>query len=124
MRASEEEFFRLGTLVAEKLNKSRGPVEVVVPLRGFSLLDRADGPEIISYQGSPKGAWHAPVADQAFVEALEAGRKVGRIHSVDAHINDSFFAKFLVEQAIALFPKNKVRSVSYTHLTLPTSDLV
>lgn len=106
VRASEEEFFRLGTLVAEKLNKSRGPVEVVVPLRGFSLLDRADGPEIISYQGSPKGAWHDPVADQAFVEALEAGLKVGRIHSVDAHINDSFFAKFLVEQAIALFQKN------------------
>ena len=108
MRASADEFRRLGSMVARKLNTSRGSVEVVIPMRGFSLLDRVDGQAISPYLKSPKAAWHDAQANRAFVDALTAELQVGRIHKVDAHVNDPSFAEFLVEHATLLFQEFQV----------------
>jgi uncharacterized protein (UPF0261 family) len=102
MRVSAEESRTLGGLVARKLNAAAGPVEVLVPLRGFSLLDREDGPEISPHEGSPKTRWFDPEADGAFLKALETGLEGVPVRRVDAHINDPEFADVLVQRACDL----------------------
>lgn len=59
MRTTPEENTQMGEIFAEKLNKSRGPVAVFIPMGGFSELD---------FPGKP--FWW-PAADQAFVDALK-----------------------------------------------------
>jgi uncharacterized protein (UPF0261 family) len=81
MRTTAEENARIGQIFAEKLNAARGPVKVLIPLRGFSMLD------------SPgERFWDAP-ADAAFVSALRAGlRPEIAVEQLDANINDPQFA--------------------------------
>ncbi len=40
IRLSEDELIQVADTMAEKLNKSRGPVKVIVPLGGWSVVDR------------------------------------------------------------------------------------
>jgi uncharacterized protein (UPF0261 family) len=58
MRTTVEENARMGEIFAGKLNESKGPVAVFIPMGGFSELD---------FPGQP--FWW-PEADQAFVDAL------------------------------------------------------
>jgi len=39
IRATAEELYNVGKIMAERLNMSRGPTVVVFPLRGFSIID-------------------------------------------------------------------------------------
>lgn len=86
VRASRDELRRLGTAVAEKLNRSRGPVAFLLPARGWSLI------------GAPGGVLHDPDANEAFVEALKArlDPKV-RLIELDTVINDPVVADRAVE---------------------------
>ncbi len=102
MRANAEESRALGGLMARKLNAAAGPVEVLVPLRGFSSLDCEGGPEVSPHEGSPKARWFDPEADRAFLKALEAGLEGVPVRRVDAHINDPEFAEALVQRACDL----------------------
>jgi len=87
MRTTEEENAALGRLIANKANKAKGPVGIVVPLRGFSALDKEGG------------AFYSPEADEAFLRALKQNIKGDvEIVEVDCHINDPQFA----EEAVAL----------------------
>jgi uncharacterized protein (UPF0261 family) len=82
MRTTPEECRRLGEIVAEKLNLSCGPVSVLIPLRGWSMID------------SPGGSFWWPEADQAFVEALKATLRPGiPVLEIDANVNDPEFAR-------------------------------
>jgi uncharacterized protein (UPF0261 family) len=82
VRLLPDEMSRLGELVAERLNGSRGPTAVIVPSRGFSLAD------------SEGGALWDPQGDAAFCEALAGNLKAEiRFSRVDAAINDSRFAE-------------------------------
>lgn len=85
MRTTPAENADLGRSVAEKLNRSRGPTAVVVPLGGFSAYDVDGGP-----------FWD-PEADAAFASALRAALDA-RVPVVDvaAHINDPAFADAVV----------------------------
>jgi len=58
MRTTIEENARMGEIFAEKLNKAKGPVTVLIPMGGFSEVDFPD-----------KLFWW-PEADQAFVDSL------------------------------------------------------
>lgn len=81
VRVSPEEMSQVGEVMAEKLNRSQGPVTVAVPLRGFSDRDR------------PGDLFYDPEADRAFLLALK--RRLHRRHRVieiDAHLNDEAFA--------------------------------
>ena len=86
MRTSADESARLGQIVAEKLNAARGPAHVLIPLRGFSMLD------------SPGGRFWDPAADAAFTQALRAHLRAGiPVEELDLNINDPPFADRAVE---------------------------
>lgn len=82
MRTNVEESARLGEILAEKLNASRGRVTVLLPLRGLSLI------------GAPGGPFEWPEADQALFVALKAGlRKNIPVVELDLAINEPAFAE-------------------------------
>jgi uncharacterized protein (UPF0261 family) len=78
MRTTAEENAVLGRWVGEKLARARGPVALLLPMRGFSEYDQEGG------------VFHDPVADRAFVEAAVAALgDPGKVVVVDARINDA-----------------------------------
>ena len=91
MRTSAEEAAALGQLVAGKVNASRGPVRVLLPRRGLSVI------------GAPGGPFHDPAADAALCEALESGLRPGiPCTSLDCGINDPAFARAAVDALLSL----------------------
>lgn len=84
MRSNEEENRTVARDMADKLNKAQGPVTVVIPGRGFSMLDQEGGP-----------FWD-PAVDAAFTEELTAALGSGiTVLTPDMHINDPSFADIL-----------------------------
>lgn len=82
VRTAQEEMAQVGQLMAERLNQARGPVAVLIPLRGFSASDR------------PGHAFYDPEADAALITTLKANLDPGiELMEVDAHINDPAFAE-------------------------------
>ena len=81
MRTNAAENAQLGRIFAEKLNAAQGPVAVLIPLRGVSILD-SDGELFCDRQ-----------ADRAFGDALKANLDEGiLVREVDYNINDPAFA--------------------------------
>jgi uncharacterized protein (UPF0261 family) len=81
MRTTPEENRELGRILAEKVNASRGPVAVMLPLGGLSQLD------------SPGGEFWWPEADQALFAAIRASLRPGvELVELDANVNDPAFA--------------------------------
>jgi len=82
MRTTPEENRELGNIIAEKLNQSRGPVSVVLPLKGGSVI------------GAPGGPFHWPEADQALFDSLRVRlRSDIPVIELDCAINDPAFAE-------------------------------
>jgi uncharacterized protein (UPF0261 family) len=89
MRTTVDENRRLGEIIAGKLNHSRGPVAVIIPLKGLSMIDVPDGP-----------FWW-PEADQALFECLKENMKDDiRVVEIDCNINDGEFARVCAETLI------------------------
>jgi len=81
MRTTAEENAQLGHIFAEKLNAARGPAHVLIPLRGFSMLD------------SPGERFWDPAADAAFVRELHSHLRADiLVEELDLNINDPQFA--------------------------------
>ncbi|MGI9862394.1 Tm-1-like ATP-binding domain-containing protein [Moorella naiadis] len=81
VRATAAELTRVGEVMAAKLNAARGPVAVLVPLKGWSENGRVGGP------------LYDPRADAALVAALEANLAPRiKLMKIEAHINDPVFA--------------------------------
>jgi len=82
MRTTPEENRELGRVIASKLNLSIGPITVLLPLRGGSMIS------------APGGPFHWPEADQALYESLRAHlRSDIPIMELDCAINDPSFAE-------------------------------
>jgi uncharacterized protein (UPF0261 family) len=80
VRLNPEELRGVGKIVAEKLNRARGPTHLFIPLRGFSYPDRENLPH-----------WW-PEGNQAFIDSLKANLKSSiPLTELDAHINDPEF---------------------------------
>ncbi|MBA7501202.1 hypothetical protein ES704_03964 [subsurface metagenome] len=81
MRSTREENEELGKIMAEKLNRAKGPTTVVIPRKGVSAIDK---------EGQP---FYDPEADARFVETLKSNLsdRVSLIE-MDNHINDEQFA--------------------------------
>ncbi len=89
MRTNAEEFEALGRLMAERLNEAKGPVAVLIPIRGYSEHTKR---MVHDLEGRETGPWAQPETDGAFVESLRAHLNIGRIQEIDLHINDPDFA--------------------------------
>jgi uncharacterized protein (UPF0261 family) len=91
MRTTPEENVRLGRIIAEKLNLSTGPVTVLLPLRGGSVVS------------APGGPFHDPAADAALFTALKAGLRADiPVRELDCTINDPAFAEACAGALLAL----------------------
>ncbi len=85
-RTSREEFKKLGEVMCEKLNKSLGPVTILLPMKGFCVHDREGGP------------LYDPDANMGFVEACEANAKPNvTVKRVDAHVLDDSFVDAIID---------------------------
>ena len=81
MRTNAEECAALGKIIAEKANACTGPVTVLLPLKGIS---------IISAEGQP---FHDPAADRALFDSIREHLKPGvPLVEMDCTINDPQFS--------------------------------
>lgn len=87
LRTNIEENIRMGELIARAANESKGPVAILLPLKGVSQLD------------SPGNPYWDPEADAACFDAIKANLKPGiPVIEMDVNINDPAFA----DKAVAL----------------------
>jgi uncharacterized protein (UPF0261 family) len=85
VKASEDEMAAGGKLIAEKLNRSRGPTAVVLPLRGTSEREKLGA------------VFYDPAGRAALFEALKAHLSSRtEVIELDMHINDQSFSKTVV----------------------------
>jgi uncharacterized protein (UPF0261 family) len=81
MRTTDGENRRIGELLAETANRCAGPVAVLLPLGGVSMLD------------SPGAPFWDVAADGACFDAIRAGLRPGiPVIELDCNINDPIFA--------------------------------
>lgn len=92
MRTTPDECAEIGRRIAEKLNAARGPVVLMLPLRGVSAIDA---------EGKP---FADPEADRVLFETLRthAAAPHIRIVELDAHINDPAFAEAIAARMLEL----------------------
>lgn len=91
LRTNVEENRRIGARIAAAANAATGPVAVLLPVRGVSMLD-SEGREF----------WD-PEADAACFDAVRAGLRPGvRLVEVDANVNDPEFSSLVAETLLAM----------------------
>ena len=82
MRTTPDECRQLGAIIAEKLNASRAPVTVLLPLKAISVIS------------APGQKFNDPVADKALFDALKANLRPGiEVIEMNCVINDPAFAE-------------------------------
>ncbi|KRT35447.1 Tm-1-like ATP-binding domain-containing protein [Acetomicrobium hydrogeniformans] len=87
MRTTPEENAKLGEIMAQRLNHSKGPTAIFFPLKGLSQLD------------SPGGEFWWPEANEALLKSLKQNlRKDIPLIEIDANINDPIFAKAVTDK--------------------------
>ena len=95
-RTTAQELREIAREVARKLNQSKGPVTVLIPLRGWSSLDK---------EGMPL---YDADADRAFVQELKThlNRSIPLVE-FDLHLNTREFAAEAVNQFMRLYEDGK-----------------
>ena len=94
MRTSVEECKTMGRIIAEKLNLSTGPVTVLLPKKGFSVI------------AAPGGPFHDAAADEAFCAELKAHLRPNiPVIEMDTVVNDTAFAEHCAKTLLALMGK-------------------
>ena len=95
-RTTSQELREIAKVVATKLNQSKGPVAMLIPLKGWSALDK---------EGMPL---YDPEADQAFLDELRIHlTKKTSLVELDLHLNTREFAEEAVNQFTKLYPVRK-----------------
>ena len=96
VRTSAEELQQAARIIADRLNGSKTPCAVLIPLKGWSSLDREGGP------------LYDPDADRAFAETLKKQLNPGvPVVEVDLHLNTPEFGKEAVELFHQIFTQKK-----------------
>jgi len=86
IRLSKDEMITVADVMAEKLNKALGPVKVIIPLGGWSSLDR---------RGT---VFYDAELDRAFVDELKKQLKTDiQIREVDSDLETPEFAQAIVD---------------------------
>jgi uncharacterized protein (UPF0261 family) len=92
LRMSPKELQEVAALFAHKLNQSRGPVKIVIPLQGWSSVD------------SPGNPTYDPAEDRIFALVLkEKLKKEIEVLEVDANMEDPEFAEVVIKVALDMF---------------------
>ncbi len=92
MRTTPDECAQIGADIARKLSEAKGPVEVLLPLKGVSAID-ADGKP-----------FHDPIARQRLYSAIKDAKGKVPITELDAHINDPQFAEAAADALLRMLP--------------------
>ena len=96
VRTSAEELREAARIVADRLNRAEGPCAVLIPLKGWSSLDR-EGANL-----------YDPEANRAFVETLKKELNTDvPVVEVDLHLNTPEFGKEAVELFHKLYGQKK-----------------
>jgi len=91
LRMAPDELVRVADVFADKLNRSKGAVKVVIPLRGWSSVD------------APGNPTYDPAEDQVFGQTLRRRLKPEiQIVEVDANMEDPEFAAAVVKAALEI----------------------
>ena len=88
MRSNAQEMQAAARRIASQLNRAAGPVHLLLPLGGLSMLD------------APGQPFHDPQANAAFFETLRQHFAVTDTHHLSmlpCHLNDPAFARALVD---------------------------
>ncbi|MBW2093841.1 MAG: Tm-1-like ATP-binding domain-containing protein [Deltaproteobacteria bacterium] len=92
LRMSTDELRQVARIFAEKINRARGPVRLVVPLEGWSSVDQAGNPT------------YAPDEDRLFIQELRNQLNPDiEIREVNANMEEPAFAQALLEAALEIF---------------------
>jgi len=95
-------------ILAEKINLRTGPVTVLLPLRGLSMIDSAGG------------AFWWPEADQALFRALKENlRSDIPVVELDCVINDPIFAETCVERLLENIALKQSKNNNQTRVSVP-----
>ena len=101
VRTTAEELRRAAELIAERLNRAQGPWTFLIPLQGWSSLDKVG--RII----------YDPVADAAFVQRLkERLDDPGRVKEVPLHLYTPEFARVAVDEFARLYRGAKAQAAA------------
>lgn len=94
MRTNIEEMEQLGKILAEKINKSVGPVKLFIPLKGLSMID------------SPNGSFWWPEADKKIFDSIKGNiRKDIEVKELNLNINDPEFAEEITYSLLSMLVK-------------------
>jgi len=94
LRTNVEENMAIGRLIAAAANASTGPLAILLPLRGVSMLD------------SEGGQFWDPAADRACYDTIRAALRPGiPVIELDANINDAAFADRAAETLLGMMPR-------------------
>jgi uncharacterized protein (UPF0261 family) len=106
MRTTPEECTRIGRRLAETLNRSRGPVELLIPLKGVSALD------------APGRPFEDAAANQALVHAIEETLDPASCHvrlvKTPLHLNDPEFADQAARAVLDLLKTSRPAGLTKT----------
>lgn len=92
VRTTIDELRQAADVVAERLNRAKGPWTFLIPLKGWSSLDK---------EGRPI---YDPHADAAFTARLKQKlAHPGRVKEVDLHLYSEEFARVAVDEFIGLY---------------------
>jgi uncharacterized protein (UPF0261 family) len=92
IRLAPEELKEVAGVFAEKLNRAKGPVVVLIPQKGWSAADL------------PGNDTHDPAEDQLFTQVLREQLKPDiQIIEVASNMEDPEFAAAVVENAVKIF---------------------
>ncbi len=95
VRTTAEELRRAADVIAERLNKSKGPFTFLIPSQGWSSLDK------------PGQAIYDPQADSAFVSRLqEKINDKSAVKELDLHLYTAEFARAAVDEFARLYAAN------------------
>ena len=91
MRTNADENRQIGEWLARAANAATGPVQILLPLKGVSMLDSAG-----------ERFWD-PAADQACFDAIKQNVRSGiQVSELDNNINDPAFAEACARTLLAM----------------------
>jgi len=101
VRTSAQELRQAADVIAERLNRARGPWSFLIPLQGWSSLDKAGRPI------------YDPVADAEFVARLkEKLTDPSHVKEVDLHLYTPEFARIAVDEFVRLCTQVHARAAA------------